>query len=88
MVCPRSIAAITLSALLLPVVGRAQSFCEPVEVESTTGATVLGNGTPGSISTAPALAVTTPASRALSAKIAMSRLTGLVPHSSMTRPPR
>ena len=35
MVCPRSIAAITLSALLLPVVGRAQSFCEPVEVEST-----------------------------------------------------
>ena len=51
MVCPRSIAAITLSALLLPVVGRAQSFCEPVEVESTTGATVLGNGSPGSITT-------------------------------------
>jgi predicted outer membrane repeat protein len=30
----------------------AQSFCEPVLAESIAGATVLGNGTPGSVSTA------------------------------------
>lgn len=29
----------------------AQSFCEPVAVESVVGATVLGNGSPGSVST-------------------------------------
>ena len=38
--------------LLLPVSGYAQSFCEPVSAEPITGAQVLGNGTPGSVSTA------------------------------------
>lgn len=44
-----------LAAILLScasAVASAQSFCEPVEAESIAGATVLGNGTLGSISTA------------------------------------
>jgi hypothetical protein len=43
-----------LSAVLLALlssIANAQSFCAPVSAEPTTGATVLGNGTPGSVST-------------------------------------
>lgn len=43
--CAAALATLASSSL-------AQSFCEPVTVESVAGATVLGNGSPGSISTA------------------------------------
>ena len=54
----RRAAILTLPALLAltPWVGMstasAQSFCEPVTAEPLAGAVVLGNGMPGSISTA------------------------------------
>lgn len=43
-----------IAALLaaFPIAATAQSFCEPVEAEPTTNATVLGTGTPGSVTTA------------------------------------
>jgi hypothetical protein len=41
-----------ISTALAAVQAQAQSFCEPVNAESVAGATVLGNGSPGSISTA------------------------------------
>lgn len=45
------VALLTLAWLLAPPV-YAQSFCEPVTADSTAGATILGTGTAGSISTA------------------------------------
>ena len=41
-----------LGLLLFPLTGFGQSFCEPVAAESIAGAQILGNGTPGSVSTA------------------------------------
>lgn len=41
-----------LSLPLSPLYCLAQSFCEPVAAESTTAAQILGNGMPGSVSTA------------------------------------
>jgi hypothetical protein len=46
---------IELCGLLLAAfssIASAQSFCDPVAAESTAGAMLLGNGTPGSVSTA------------------------------------
>lgn len=47
---PRPLIALVLS--LLHGAALAQSFCTAVTPESTTAATLLGNGTPGSVSTA------------------------------------
>jgi predicted outer membrane repeat protein len=41
-----------LLSALTPLASCAQSFCEPVSVDATSGAQVLGDGTPGSVSTA------------------------------------
>ncbi len=50
--CRRELVALlTLGWLFAPSV-HAQSFCEPVIADSIAGATILGNGTAGSISTA------------------------------------
>jgi len=46
----RWIVVIALAAMTAPAAG--QSFCEPVLAASLAGARVLGNGTPGSVSTA------------------------------------
>ncbi len=48
--CPRPLIALVLS--LLHGAALAQSFCTAVTPESTTAAALLGNGTPGSVSTA------------------------------------
>ncbi|MCB1560618.1 MAG: right-handed parallel beta-helix repeat-containing protein [Xanthomonadales bacterium] len=49
---PRSRLQALCAAFLFFPLSAVASFCEPVVEESTAGATVLGNGTPGSISTA------------------------------------
>lgn len=51
---PEFLVSMTATAFLWasPAPAGSQSFCDPVEVESTAGAIVLGDGTPGSVTTA------------------------------------
>jgi hypothetical protein len=58
-----------LSAVLLALlssIANAQSFCAPVTAEPTASATLLGNGTPGSVSTPISRMHSTPAARSAS----------------------
>lgn len=48
----RALLLLLASMVAVANLASAQSFCEPVNAESIAGATVLGNGTPGSVSTA------------------------------------